>query len=336
MISQGDKAVAGEAKRVSFDSIPVVDIGPLSGGDRRAMERVAAALDHACRNIGFFYIKNHGVPQAVIERVCAEAARFFALPLDDKMKIYFRKARHYGRGYVPLLENKPDPTMAKADLHEAFELSLELPADDPDYLAGCKMYGPNQWPEDLPGFRAGIYAYYEAIRELGRTLFRAFAIALDLPDDYFEDKIDKPMGQLRVIRYPPQEGPIDGEQWGIGAHADYECFTILWQDEVGGLEVVNSAGDWIEAPPIPGTFVVNIGDMLARWTNDIYASTVHRVLNRSGQERYSFPFFYGANYDTVVTCLESCRDEGQPPKYPPTSAGEWAVVNIRQAYNFSQ
>ena len=328
---QPRKVTSRDARPVAFSEIPVIDIGPLFGTDRPAIERAAARLDEACRQIGFFYIENHRVSRGVIERAYAEASRFFALPEDVKMAIHYKKAKNHVRGYVPVWQTHAD-RRAKPDLHEALDLALDLPADDPDYMAGNRMYGPNQWPENLPGFREGIYAYYEAILDLGRTLFRGFAAALDLPDDYFEPMITKPMGQMRVIHYPPQADLDDERLWGIGEHTDYECFTVLGQDDAGGLQVKNAAGEWIEAPPIPGAFVVNIGDIMARWTNGIYQSTPHRVLNLSGGERYSLAFFYGSNYDTLVSCLETCRDEGHPAKYPPVVAGEWTTKNLISTY----
>ncbi len=323
--------LARGAKRVPFDSIPVIDIGAIFGEDRTAIERVAAEIDKACCEIGFFYVTNHQVPEATIARAYDEAARFFALPLEEKMAIHYKQARNMVRGYVPLFQTHSDRTV-KADYHDAFEYSLELPGDDPDYDAGNPLYGPNQWPADLPGYRDAIYAYYDATLDLGVTLFRAFAIGLELPDDYFVPLITKPMGQMRVIHYPEQVNLDDDRQWGIGAHTDYECFTILSQDGVGGLQVKNSAGDWIEAPPVPGTFTINIGDMMQRWTNDIYGSTPHRVLNRSGRERYSFALFFGANYDAVVSCLPSCHDASHPPKYGPVVSGEWTTENLRSTY----
>jgi isopenicillin N synthase-like dioxygenase len=323
--------LARGAKRVPFEKIPIIDIGAMFGDDRAAMESVAAEIDKACREIGFLYVSNHGVPEATIACAYDEAARFFALSLEDKMAIHYKQARNMVRGYVPMFQTHSDRA-ANADFHDAFEFSLELPADDPDCAAGNPLYGPNQWPADLPGFREGLYAYYESILNLGITLFRAFAIALDVPDDYFAPLITKPMAQTRVIHYPEQTDFDDTKQWGIGAHTDYECFTILSQDGVGGLQVRNADGEWVEAPPIPGAFTINIGDMMQRWTNDIYGSTPHRVLNRSGRERYSLALFYGANYDSVVSCLPSCQDADHPVKYDAVKSGVWTTENLLSTY----
>jgi isopenicillin N synthase-like dioxygenase len=324
--------VYSAAKRVPLSAIPVIDIGPLFTADRQARAEVIKAIDHACLNIGFFYIANHGVSEALIDRVYAQSKRFFALPKAEKMKVHFKNVDRFGRGYVAMGDAQSDAEV-QADVHETFEIMLETPADDPDYLAGVKMYGPNQWPQTFPGFREDVYAYYEAILGLSRTLYRAFALALGLPEAFFEGKIEKPMTQLLCMHYPPDPRPDDEECWGVAPHSDYECFTILKQN-VPGLEVVNSAGEWILAPPIPGTFVVNIGDLLARWTNDVYASTIHRVKNLSGDDRYSFSCFCSVNHDTAIRCLDNCHDEANPPKYPPIQAVEWSVKMLERTYNY--
>ena len=195
------------------------------------------------------------------------------------------------------------------------------------------MYGPNVWPAEPADFHVVVYRYYEAILGLGRDLFRGFALAPDLPEHYFDTMIDKPMAQLRVLHYPPQPEPIDPRHIGVGAHTDYECFTIL-ASSAPGLQVRNSDDQWIEAPPVPGTFVINIGDIMARWTNDVFLSTVHRVINTSGGKRFSMPFFFGANHSAEVRCLDSCHSDDRPARYPPITAGEWTVSNITAAYGY--
>ena len=321
-----------DARRIGVDEIPVIDVGALFGDDHADRLRVADALDDACRNTGFFYVVNHRVPSATIDGARAAMQDFFTLPLEAKMALDIAKIQRH-RGYVPLGGLYADPAAAP-DLQEGYEVSLELADDDPDYLAGNIMYGPNVWPAALPSFRPAIYGYFERVLDLGHSLFRAFAMALDLPDDFFEDKIDKPMAQLRLIYYPPRDGPVDPNQIGIGAHTDYECFTILWQDDAGGLQVGHRAGDWVEAPPIPGTFVVNIGDMMMRWTNGRFVSTPHRVINTADRARYSMPFFFGANYGTVVRTLPGCTGPDNPARYPPTNCGLWTESMITDAYEY--
>jgi isopenicillin N synthase-like dioxygenase len=328
-----DAALHG--KQVPFSSIPVVDFGRFLSGDDASRQEIARKIGDACRTSGFFYLQNHGIASHSFERVYEQAARFYALPLEAKMELYVGRTGRL-RGYSPMLEEK---LSAKGDLKESFDLCLEIPADDPDVLAGAHLLGPNVWPEEslLPGFREVIYdGYYVQVLALARQVLEAFALALDLPADYFASKTQKPMCNLRVLHYPPQEGVIDPDMLGCGAHTDYECFTLLAQSDAGGLQVRNLEGDWIEAPPIPGTFVVNIGDMMARWTNDIFMSTPHRVINRSGRERFSLPFFFGADFWANLECLPTCQSEENPPKYAPIEAGKYLQSRYDATFAFRE
>lgn len=320
-----------EARQVPFTAIPLIDLAAFQGQDLAAQQQVATELRQACMQVGFFYIVNHGVSQSIIDEAFAQAERFFALPLPEKMQIHIAHSPHH-RGYVPLLEENTDPN-AGGDLHEAFDCALDLPPDDPDLQAGQVLYGPNVYP-DLPEFRPAIQAYYWAMYDLGCKLFRAFALALDLPTDFFAAKITKPLAQLRLLHYPPQTGELDPQQIGTGAHSDYECFTILAQDQVGGLQVLNTAGDWIAASPIPGSFVVNLGDQMARWTNDLFASTVHRAINQSGRARYSIPYFFGPNYSTSLAVLPSCITPERPAQYAPITAGDYILSRFDETFAY--
>jgi isopenicillin N synthase-like dioxygenase len=320
------------AKQMPFDHIPVIDLAPMKSDDLAERQAVAAQLCEACIQVGFFYVKHHGVPQTVIDDAFAQSKRFFSLPLEEKMKIHISKSPNH-RGYVPLLEENTDPN-GRGDLHEALDFALDVPMDAPDILAGKTLYGPNVYPDHLPGFRAAIHRYYWELYQLGKTIFQAFALALDLPEDFFEAKISKPMAQLRLLRYPPQTGVIDATQIGTGAHSDYECFTILAQDELGGLQVLNSAGEWISAVPIAGTFVVNIGDQMARWTNDLFSSTVHRAINTSGRERFSIPYFFGPNYDTLIDVMPSCISPDRPARYESVTSGEYSIGRFNETFAY--
>lgn len=319
---------------MAFDAIPIIDFAPMLGEDAAAKHKLAAELRVACTEIGFFYIKNHGVAQDLIDRTFAECPRFFGLPLDEKMRIHVRGSVN-NSGYTPLLEENTDPT-AKGDLHEAFDIAHELPESDPDRAAHPNHYGPNQWPPGLPGFQVQLEAYYAAMLDLGQRLFGAFALALDLPEDYFRALADKPTAIMRIISYPSQDGPIDPKQIGIGAHSDYECFTILCQETVPALQVRNTDGNWIDAPPIRGTFVINIGDQMARWTNDLFASTLHRALNTSGRARYSIPCFVGSNFDTLIAALPGTVTADRPAKYPPVLAGDYVQGRLDATYAYRQ
>jgi isopenicillin N synthase-like dioxygenase len=305
-----------------FDAVPVVDIGAfLDGSDRDGVARRTAAV---CESTGFLYLSGHGVPEALIAETVEQANRFFDLTEERKREVHISRQRNH-RGWRGFGEVNLDPNGPK-DIKESFKVGMELPAEDPDYLGGEKMLGPNAWPRDLPGFRETVYAYWEAVHGVQMALFRLFARALDLPEDHFAPLVTKPIAQLNLVHYPAQPG--EGRASGVGAHTDYECFTILWQDSNGGLEARNRAGQWIPVPPVPGTFVVNIGDMMELWTNGRFVSTLHRARNTSGRRRLSFPMFCGTNPDARIECLPTCTGPGNPPRHAPVVAGEWQAAKI--------
>ncbi|GJE97659.1 2OG-Fe(II) oxygenase [Phanerochaete sordida] len=282
-------------------------------------------------NVGFFYIKNHGVAEETIASALAAAKRFFALPLASKEAIDMSKSTNF-KGYTPLLGENSNPEN-RGDLHEGFDIGWEDSSGSARADDGA-MSGANLWPDEqeLPGFREAVMQYYNAVVSLGKLMFPIFALALNLPEDFFADKTLKPAAILRLLYYPSQDGLVDDRIQGIGAHTDYECFTILWQDEVPALQALNLDKKWVDATPIPGTFVVNLGDQLARWTNDVFKSTVHRAINRSGVERYSIPLFFGSDYDVVLEALPSCVSAERPPKYEPITAGEYVRSRIAETY----
>lgn len=307
-------------QRIDFDAIPIIDISASLTGDGAAMRAAAHEIREACVNVGFFYVKGHGVPDPVIAAALAQVTAFFALPEATKLNYNINEIKRH-RGFVPVGGLSADPTIV--DQQEGYEVGPELPANDPDYLAGSALFGPNVWPAELPAFQPAVYRYFEDTLDLGHRLFRLFALALDIEENFFEPLITKPMAQLRLLYYPETDPMAEPEDaMGIGPHTDYEPFTMLYQTEAG-LQVQNRAGQWVEAPPIPGTFIINIGDMLQRWSNDIFVSTPHRVINRSGRERYSMPLFFGTNHDCIVECLASCVSAERPAAYPPTHAGYW-------------
>lgn len=318
------------AKDVPFTEIPVIDFAPMFASDPAGRQAVGDAVRDACTRVGFFYVRNHQVPQSVIDGTFEAAHRFFDLPLDDKMAVDIARSPNL-RGYTPLLGENTDPT-ARGDLHEGFDIALDLDDSDPDVAAGVFGYGPNQWPDGLPGFRDSLLAYQQALLAFGLKIFDAFALALDLPEGHFRPLVSKPMAQMRVLYYPSQDGEVDDRQIGIGAHSDYECFTILCTDDTPALQVLNSAGQWIMAPPMPGCFIVNVGDLMARWTNDYFASTVHRAINRSGRKRYSIPFFYGTNSGTLIEVLPTCQSPERPAKYPAITAGDYIRSRFDDTY----
>ncbi|MBW4581348.1 MAG: hypothetical protein KME42_17400 [Tildeniella nuda ZEHNDER 1965/U140] len=313
---------------MTFSQIPVIDIGGLRSHSLRARQAVAADIRQASHEVGFFYIANHGVSEDTIAATFAQTKRFFDQPLALKNAVSITQSS-ISRGYEAIGQQALDQT---PDLKEGYYIGVERKADDPLVLAGIPNHGANQWATNLPGWQAHFEAYFDMMQTLSAQLMAALALSLDLDEHYFDVMIDNPMSILRLLHYPPH--PIDAmaNQLGCGAHTDWGCITILLQDNAGGLEVCNADGGWIHADPIPGTFVINLGDMMARWTNDYYQSTPHRVLNRSGKERYSIPFFFDPNYHALVDCLPTCYGAENLPKYAPLTAGEHIMAMYHQTY----
>jgi isopenicillin N synthase-like dioxygenase len=309
-------------RAATADEVPVLDLTQLiDGGD---LTSLAAQLRHACETTGFFYVRNHGVPQSVVDEVFAATRRFFDLPLAERMA--WKIDDRFRRGYMPQGINQ-HPGFAP-DLKESYELALDLPLDDPDVVAGLPLHGPNRWPDGHPWLRQAAEAYYAETLALGKQLLRLFAVSLGLPEAYFLPYCTKPMVQTRLFHYPPAP-PQDETAYGVAPHTDYGMITLLTQDPIGGLELRKRDGEWVGAPFIPGTFVVNLGDMFKVWTNDIYVSNLHRVVNRTGRERYSIPTFFNLDYHAPVSCLPTCQSAENPPKYAPIASGDYLVSRFR-------
>ena len=298
-----------------MEKLPVIDMRGFADG---AFERITGEIAKACRTVGFFYVVDHGVAPDLMRAAFAEARAFFAEPVATKAALAIERVGG-NRGYSGLKHEALDPK-AGADLKEAFNIGLDLAPNDPDLIAGVPFRTLNVWP-DAPGFKATLLAYFDACSGLANALHRAFASDLGLPLDFFRDKLDRPMATLRLLHYPASSS--EGEV-GAGEHTDYGNITLLATDDVGGLEVRTRSGDWVAAPPIPDAFVVNIGDCLMRWTNDVYVSTPHRVVNRSGRERYSIAFFFDPNPDALVEAIPSCG----APRYAPILAADYLKMRL--------
>jgi isopenicillin N synthase-like dioxygenase len=317
--------IAHEAVRVSSAALPTIDVAGSASPRLPERQALADELRRACLRNGFFYVSNHGIPDALIAAVLAEAKWFFALPLDGKLALDKAHSRA-NRGYEKLQDQTLEAD-APPDLKEGFYIGPEIAPNDP--RASKFNHGPNQWPEGRPAFRRTMETYRERMTKLGHRLVRCLALSLDLPEDYFEAFCTNPMVTVRLLHYPPQPPSASPKQKGAGAHTDFGGLTLLYQDDVGGLQVWDQgSGGWIHATPVPGTFIVNLGDMIARWTNERYRSTLHRVINLSGRERYSIPFFYTGNYDHLVDCIPTCLAPGETPKYPPITV----EAHLREMY----
>jgi isopenicillin N synthase-like dioxygenase len=337
------RELLGEGRRLrarfamTLVNVPVIDIGPFRRGGSDDQRRVAASVDEACRQIGFLIIEGHGIAPALIAKTEAVSRQFFDLDLAEKMAVG-RPAPDVTRGYIPVLAESvarsrgaAAPGGVPGDVNESMMIG---PVDVPQtpYFLGPpagKHFAPNLWPARPAAFRPVWSEYYRAMAGLAEELMRLFAVALELPDlDFFRDKIDRHISRLRVRNYPaPWTAPEPG-QLRAGAHSDYGSLTILkTQDRPGGLQVHNKAGDWVDVPIVDGAFIVNLGDLMARWTNDRWVSTLHRVVNPPPDQvaesrRQSLVFFHNPNYDALIECLPTCCDPAHPPRYRTTTSGE--------------
>ncbi|MBV8836172.1 MAG: isopenicillin N synthase family oxygenase [Alphaproteobacteria bacterium] len=314
--------LAEQARVDAPDRIPLIDFAPFLSGGTKERRAVARAVAEACESIGFLYLQNHGIAPATLDGMFEAARYYFALPLAERSKEELLCTATSTRGYMPL-QARHYPGTAAPDLMEAFKYQQELPADDPDILDGNRVHQRNRWPDGHAQFRAQLLHYFDEVTILSHELLRAFALALDVKEDHFLQFFRKPLTQVSLLHYPPQAPAAPGDEYGIRPHADATAFTILLQDEVGGLQVKGARNDWVNATPIPGTFVINIGDMMARWTNNRFASTLHRVFNRTGRERYSVPFFGIPDFDAMIECIPTCQGPGNPAKFPPMKVGDF-------------
>lgn len=319
----------------AFQELPIIDLADIDNLDLSKREVLASKIYDACTQVGFFYIKNHGISPSSLDQITGEAGRFFKdLSQEQKMRLA-RSHNEYHLGYSPFEKQKKD---GASRIHQ-FESILFGREATFDRECGAKV-GPqhdagNQWPEEgeLPGFKTAVGQYFGELLTLSRKLTRLFALSLKLDDDFFEDMMDRPGCLLSLNYYADRVEEQPDVHSAIQPHTDHELFTILYQ--TGGanaLEVVNPDGVWVPAPPVEGTFVVNIGDALSIWTNNVFVSTLHRAVNRSGIERFSIPFFFGANYDVVMETLPSCITETRPQKYKSITAGEHYLQKMNHSY----
>jgi isopenicillin N synthase-like dioxygenase len=313
--------------KVKANEIPVLDLASwLHGGNPESLVR---QLREACLNIGFFYVAGHGVAPAVIENLEDEMKHYFSLP--ESYRLADRVDERFRRGYMPFGMSKQrdfDP-----DLKESFDFGVDLPLSDPDVEMHRPLHGPNRWPVHQTTLKSAAETYFEQTSILGRNLTRLFALALGKEEDFFLKHFTKPMVQTRLIHYPSQEQE-NSRHLGAAPHTDYGFLTLLIQDPIGGLELKTRSGDWIAAPYIPGTYVINLGDMFKVWTNDLFVSNLHRVINTTGRERFSIPTFFNPNFDTPVACLDTCRSTDNPERYPPILAGEYLTQRFRDIQGY--
>ena len=297
--------------------IPVIDFGPYFAGNAGALESLGAEVRRACENIGFFYIANHAIPEDLIDRAFAQSKRFHALPLAEKRKL---KLDSNNVGFLEInTSTQAHSTVHKAtkpNQNDSFFVTHDRAPDHPDRVAGLPLRGGNYWPETLPGFREGVMAYFHAVHALGDRMLPAFAAALGLEADFFAPLFaDENHATLRMLHYPPTK--LEDNDFGAGPHTDNGFLTILARMEVPGLALRLPSGAWITPPLVPGTFLVNIGNILRRMSNDRFLSTPHGVIVDGMEDRYSLAYFHSPNPYRTIDVLPTCTGEGDPPKYAP-------------------
>jgi isopenicillin N synthase-like dioxygenase len=298
--------------------IPVIDFGPFFAGETGALDQLAEQLRDACENIGFLYALNHGVPQTTIDRGFAASRRFHGLPLEQKLRL---KLNENNIGYLPMNASVQGASTVhkatKPNQNESFFISHDRGADHPDVVAGVPLRGRNQWPDGLPGLRQDMMGYFHALSSMCDRMLPGFATALGMPADYFAPFFaNEAHINLRFLHYPPQPDTSENT-FGAAPHTDNSFMTALARTDVPGLAVRLPSGEWFAPPVIPGTFLINLGNMMRRWSNDRFLSTPHGVINESATDRYSIAYFHSPNPASRLECLPSCVSAANPARYPP-------------------
>ncbi|OTB07710.1 hypothetical protein M426DRAFT_19648 [Hypoxylon sp. CI-4A] len=322
------------------EEVPVIDLAPMFSKELSDRKRVAVDINSAAKNNGFFYVKNHGIPEETIAQCKQQILNFMRQPQEQKELVSSRVHSKYYNGYLGNKKAKISRTES-ADVRESFSFRY-APELDPDHPMNISEVPEEvrSWirAEDfvwegtahLPNFKKDCLAYWGSCLTLARRLVRMFALSLDLDENYWDDKVTHPGADGVFNYYPPRTAEeVEKKFVSLGSHTDLQLFTLLWQDSVGGLQILSKEGQWLNAPPIDGTLVVNIGDFMMRLCNDMYKSNVHRVTNESNAERVSMPFFFGLNFNCVEGVVPSCTSESNPARYAPISCGDWCQMRFK-------
>lgn len=327
---------SGEGRLAELEALAVLDLGPYLTGEAGAAESLALELRAVCEYHGFFYLKNHGIPQSKIDSIFSETERFHAQGQEAKNAVAINQNQ---RGYI-----KPGATLVshstynkntKFDSNETMVLATEYDPDDPGVQAGKRFYGRNQWPDNLPGFRETVTDYMQTMTDFGKRLLPIWALALELPEEFFQPYFENNYTYLRLAHYPPVPDLGDNE-FGLGPHADTGFMTLLPQANVDGLEIMKPDGTWFHPPRMPGEILVNTGQFLERWSNERFRASPHRVIPPLDQERYSVACFINTAFEPICECLPGCSGPDNPPKYDPESYWDfynWYMTNTYPHYD---
>ncbi len=311
---------------MSTHSLPVIDFSPFLTGDAISQHAVAEQILAASKEWGFFYLSNFGLTEEQVAQAFALSARFFALPEAEKLKVAWQNAQS-NQGYIAVKRETLDPSTAP-DLKEAYNIATASLGSDDD-----QVYYPKVYPE----FKHQITDFVNQCTQVADLVLKAFAISLKQPADFFVEAHDKCQHTFRLLHYPamPTGFKPEDSQNRAGAHTDYGSITLLFQDSVGGLEVKSRNGGWVKATPIPGTIIINTGDLMQQWTNDVFLSNPHRVRQPEDslhKDRYSIAYFCSPNNEKVIRCIDTCQSETQPAKYPPVTTSEYMISRLNRTY----
>jgi isopenicillin N synthase-like dioxygenase len=312
--------------------IPIIDVAPYLAGRPGAARALADQVARTCLDTGFLVVANHGVPQQVIDNAFAAAASFFALPEEAKLAL---KIGAENIGYLPYGGQTVRTSTVHKNTKPNYSESFYVTTPDPNPAFNEGDRDRNKWPPGLDGFRDAIVTYFTTMRSLAHRMLPAFAIALGLPDDYFEDDFKGPASTVRLIEYAPQLQD-EADLFGFAPHTDGSFITFLPRSKLPGLEVRTKTGEWIRPPSVPGTLVVNTGEMLAHYSNDRFVPTPHRVLNRSPSTRHAMPFFYGPNRHKVISCVPTCVSDDNPARYAPSTSFERNAIKDKMNFPHRQ
>ncbi len=313
-------------------ALPVLDLGPFLAGDEGAKQSLAGELRQAAEEIGFLAIANHGVSQDLLDRMLEQNERFCALPIEQKLAM---KIDHNQRGYIQakatMIKHSTYHEHTKWDLNETCVFATEHSPDDPHVKAGRQFYGQNQWPENLPGFRETVDEYMTVLEGLGRSLLPLWALALELPEEFFSPYFENGYTYFRMAHYPPKP-EADENEFALGAHADTGFMTLLPSPDVKGLEIMDTNNIWFRPDKVPDVIHVNIGQFLERWSNHRFRATPHRVAVPRDNERYTTPVFINPDFEKICSCLPTCQSPATPPRYPPESYWDFFKWYMNNSY----
>ncbi len=316
-----------------MSDIPTIDLSPALEGSPAGVASVAARLDEVYAEVGFGQAIGHGIDRSLVDDLFEASRRFHALPAEDKAAIAVNDAH---RGFIAMatstIVTSSVDEVRRPNQSESFLVMHDQPEDHPDRVAGLPLAGPNQWPASAPEIREPIERYVSAMRALGQRVARLVAVALGAPAATFDAALAEPVTFLRLLRYPPQPPDSPDDLFGAAPHTDYGFLTFLAQHRRPGLQVRTVDGTWIDVPVVDDAFVLNSADILRRWSNGRWVSTPHRVVNRTGEERYSAPFFFDPHMTTVVEPLPSCVPPGERPRFEPVVYGDYLMERLRANY----